>query len=227
MVVQVALAPETATVRAGDDAHVGRRHLQRIGERAMNIVRDLGGGPQRELALAVHRGNRGVLLDRQVGVALVEENVVEHVIGFRERFPDVAKLIGLKAMDVAPLSVALDTRFLGRERFLGIGDRLQRPVFDLDQVERFESGLLVAGDYRRDRVADVANALRRERILILGHRKNAEGDGKILAGQHEMHAGAALSAGDVDRFDDRVRQRRAQQFAMHHARQHHVVGKAR
>jgi len=74
---------------------------------------------RRELAFAVHRGDRGVLLDRQVRVALVEKHILEHVVGLGERLVHVAELEGLEAVNVPPLAVALDAR-LGRcERLLG------------------------------------------------------------------------------------------------------------
>ncbi len=227
VVVQIALAAEAAAVRAGDHAHVRGRNLQRIGEGAMDIVRHLRGRPERELAFAIHRRDRGVLLDWQMRIALVEEQILENVVGLGERFVHVAELEGLKAVDIALLAVALDARLGRRERLLGIGDGLERLVLDVDEIERLERGLLVAGDHRGDRVAHVAHALRRERVLVLRHRQDPEGDRKILAGEHEVHARACLRARHVDRFDRRVRMRRAQQLAMQHARQHHVVGEAR
>jgi hypothetical protein len=51
--------------------------------------------------------------------------------------------------------------------------------------------------------------------------------GKVLAGEHQVHAGMLLGAARVDRLDQRMRVRRAQQPAMQHPRQHDVVGKAR
>ncbi len=149
------------------------------------------------------------------------------MVGLGERFVHVAELEGLEAVDVALLAVALDARLGRREGLLGIGDGLERPVLDVDEIERPERGLLVAGDHRGDRVAHVAHALGGERVLVLRHRQNPEGDGEILAGEHEVHARARLRARHVDRFDRRMRMRRAQQLAMQHARQHHVVGEAR
>src|SRR5213079_2545047 len=58
---------------------VRRWNLQRIGKRPVDVVRHLSGRPERELAFAVDRGDRGVLLDRQMRVALVEKEVLDHV----------------------------------------------------------------------------------------------------------------------------------------------------
>jgi len=98
---------------------------------------------------------------------------------------------------------------------------------DFDEAERLERGLLVSGDDCGDRIAHVADTLWSERIFVLGYRQDAEGDGEILAGEHEVHAWVRLRARNVDRFDRRMRMRRAQQLAMQHAGQDHVVGEAR
>src|SRR5439155_11506210 len=121
--------------------------------------------PERELAFAVDGGDGSMLLDRQVRVALVEKNVLEHVVRFGERLVHVAELESLKAVDVALLAVALDARLGSRERLLGIGDGLERLVPDVDEIERLERGLLVAGDDGDDWVADVAHALGGERVF--------------------------------------------------------------
>jgi len=68
-----------------DDADLRRGHAKHAREAAMHVVRHLGRGPQRELAFAVERGDRRVLLDRQMGVAFVEEQVLEDVIRSCER----------------------------------------------------------------------------------------------------------------------------------------------
>ena len=98
---RIALAAEAAAVVAGDDADVRGRHLQHARQLAMQVVRILRARPERQLAVALDRGERGVLLHRQVGVALVEEQVLEYVVGLRQRLLDVAELEGLVAMDVA------------------------------------------------------------------------------------------------------------------------------
>ena len=45
------------------------------------------------------RGERGLLLHRQVRVAFVEEQVLEDVVGRRQRGFDVAELVGLVAVN--------------------------------------------------------------------------------------------------------------------------------
>ena len=66
-----------------------------------------------------------------------------------------------------------------------------------------------------------------QRVLVMTDRQNAVGNRKRVAGQDEMHAVVLLGARDVNGRDARVRQRRAQQAAVHGPRQHHVVGESR
>jgi len=172
-----------------------------------------------------------VLLDRQMRVAFVEEQVLEHVVRAGNRRVGVTKLECLQPVDVALLGIVVNAGITARlywlERFLRRADRVERLVAHVDQVERFGRRLLVPGDDRGERIADVAHMLGRERIFVLADRQDAEGDGEILAGEHQVHAGMRLGARHVDGLDQRVRVRRAQKLDVQHARQHDVVGKAR
>src|SRR5712692_672347 len=68
---------------------------------------------------------------------------------------------------------------------------------------------------------------RLQRILVLTHWKNAVGDLEVLAREDQMHAGMRERAARIDSDDSRVRNGRAQQLTMQHARQHDVVSKLR
>ena len=128
-------------------------------------------------------------------------------------------------MDVAGVAVVVDARLGMGEAVFRRAERAQRLVLDVDEVERLERRQLVAGDHGGDRIADEAHAVDRQRVLVLADRQDAVRDREVLAGQHEVHArGAPRRARDVDPHDARVRQRRAQQLAVHHPRQHHIVG---
>ena len=226
MIRRIALAAEPAAVVAGDHADMRRRYLQRPRQLAMQIVRILRARPKRELAVAVARGERGVLLHRHMGVALEEEHVLEYVVRLRQRLLDIAELERLVAMDVARLAIVVNARLRMRQSFLGRGNRRQRLIFHFDQFQRLGCRLFVFRDHCRHRIADIAHALGRERVLVLRHRHDAVGNGKIAPGQHQLHARMAFSARDVDRFDSSVRMRRAQQLRVEHARQREVVGVA-
>ncbi len=123
MVVQIALAAESPTVRTGDHTDMRSGHLQRLGHRAMDVVRHLRARPHRELAFGVDGGHRRVLLHRQMGIALVEERVLEHVVGFRERVLDVAEFVALDAVHVAEFAIFVQARLGVGQRFLGARDR--------------------------------------------------------------------------------------------------------
>ena len=70
-------------------------------------------------------GERGLLLHRQVRVALVEEDVLEDVVGRRQRLVHVAELVGLVAVDVALLAVLVDAGFRVVQGFFRIGNGFQ------------------------------------------------------------------------------------------------------
>ncbi len=227
VVERIALAAEAAAVRRRDDADVRRRHRERLRERAVDVVRRLRARPQRQLAIGIERGHGRVLLDRQMRVALVEERVVEHVVGRGECRVDVAELERHELVDVPRVAVLVDARLGVREAVVRARERAQRLVLDVDQVERLERRQLVARDHRGDRIADEADAIDGERMLVLAHRQDAVCDWKIASGQREEDAGMGERARHVEPDDARVRERRAQQLAVDRPRQHQVVGELR
>ena len=91
MVERVALAAKPAAVRRGNDADVCRGQAEGFRERAVHVVRRLRARPEHQLALGILRRERGMLLDRQVGVALVEEGVLEDPVCRCEGLLDVAE----------------------------------------------------------------------------------------------------------------------------------------
>ena len=225
VVERIALAAEAAAVRRRDDADVGGRHGQRLGERAVDVVRRLRRGPEHELAVGILRRDGGVLLDRQVRVALIEEGVLEHAVGVARTPARRRRTRSDTILWMLPrVAVLVDARLGVGEALLRIAEGAQRLVLDVDQVERLECRQLVAGDDGRDRIADEAHAIDRERMLVLADRQDAVGDGEVLAGQRQVDARMRQRARHVDAEDARVRHRRAQQLAVHHPRQHHVVG---
>ena len=83
-------------------------------------------------------------------------------------------------MDIPLLAVIVDARFRILQPFLRAANRRKNLVAHLDQVQSLDGGLLVPGDHRRDRVADVAHALARQRIFVDRHRHDAERHREIL-----------------------------------------------
>ena len=194
VVERVALAAEAAAVGRRDDPDVRGRHGERLGERAVDVVRRLRRGPEHELAVGILRRDRRVLLDRQVRVALVEERVLEDAVGVGERLLDVAEPQRHDLVDVADVAVLVDARLGVGEAVLRIAEGPQRLVVDVDQIERLERRQLVAGDHRGDRIADKAHAIDGERVLVLADREDAVRDGEVAARQHEVDAGVRQRA---------------------------------
>ena len=107
-------------------------HLERFGERAVHVVRSLRTRPEYEFSVGIFRRHRGVLLDRQVRVALVEERVFEHLVGVGERLLHIPEAKRNGFVNVALVAVIVDARLLVFETFLGRAEGAQRLVFHLD-----------------------------------------------------------------------------------------------
>ena len=223
VVERIALAAEPAAVRRRDDADVRRRHRERLRQRPMHVVRRLRARPEDELAVAVDRGDGGVLLERQVRAPLIEEEVLEDVIRLGEPLLDVAERERDLLVDVPLVSVFVDARLRVREAFFRLGEGSERLVLHRDQIERVGRGQLVARDDERDRIADETDGVRTERVLVLADRQDAVGDWKMAAGQDEMNAGMRLGARRIHRPDARVGHGAPQQPGVQHARQDEVV----
>jgi len=219
----IALAAEAAADRDGNDADPARRHLEHLGERAMEVVRVLRRGGEGELA-PVPGGQHGVLLERHVRRAFVEEEVLAHVVGLREAGVHVAEVEPGHAIDLWPLALAVDERPVGGERLGDRHHRRQLLVLDLDQRQRALGGLVVDRGYGGDRLAHVAHLLQRQRVLVLADGEDAVGDGQMLASEDGVDARQLDGLADVEAPDVRVRLGAPQQLADQHARQPQVVG---
>ena len=97
----IALATEAATVGAGNDAHLRRRHLEHFCHRTVDVVRCLRRRPQRHLAVGPVGSKRRVLFHGKVRVALKEERVLAHDVSFGEPFLEIAELERDRLVDVA------------------------------------------------------------------------------------------------------------------------------
>src|ERR1700733_8717694 len=63
-----------------------------------------------------------------------------------------------------------------------------------------------------------------ESLLVLADGNNSIFDWQIFSGENQVDAGMGRSPRGIDAGDSRVRMRRAQQFAVRHARKCDVVG---
>src|ERR1044072_4136391 len=75
MVERIALAANAAAVWRRNHTNVTCRHSKDFRKRTMNVVRSLSRTPERDLSVRIEVSDRGVLLQRQVRVAFVEESV--------------------------------------------------------------------------------------------------------------------------------------------------------
>ena len=226
VIERVALPSESAAVRSRDDADVGGRHFEHLRERAVDVVRGLSARPQRELPVLVDGRDGGVLLEGKVRVPLIEEGVVEDTVRLGEAALDVAEGHRDALVDVSFLAIVVDARLGRREGLLGLGDRRERLVVDVDEVERLEGRQLVLRDDGGHGIADEADLVEAQRLLVLAHGEDPVFDRKVLPGQDEANARAGECARGVDRLDPRVRKRRAQELRVEHLGQDDIVGEA-
>ena len=91
-------------------------------------------------------------------------------------------------MEVAFVAVVVDPRLGTGDRLFDRPDRRQGGVLDVDCSERVESGVFVDRRHRGDRVPDVSDFVERQRVLVLGNRKDAERDREVASGRHRDHS---------------------------------------
>ncbi len=187
---RVDLAAEAAAQGGGVDVDLPLGEVEGFGEGPVDAVRTLGRGPEVELAptlLPVGEGR--VLLEGDVGVALVEVDVLADVGGLLERRVDVAEVQGGDAVGVPELAL-VDELPGGLERALDGRDGLERLVGHVDAPGRLPGRLLVEGGHGRDRLADVPDLVNGEGVLVLADREGAEGHREVLSrddGEDAVH----------------------------------------
>ena len=91
-------------------------------------------------------------------------------------------------------------------------------VLDLDEARGLLGGLLVDRGDGGDRVADEADDVEAERVLVLRDGEDAEGRREGVAGEHGDHAGEGGGAARVHAHDARVGAGRAVELGVEHAR---------
>ena len=124
----------------------------------------------------------------------------------------IAELVVDFAFDVARLVVVKPDR-VGSERRLRIEHGGQRFEVELDQIERRARGRFVHRGDRRDRFAAIANALARQRKLVLRDRDHAVRHVAVVAGDDRANARNRSRRARFDAADPRMRERAAQDRA--------------
>ena len=115
---RIALSPEAAAVGDGDDADIFLRQPHGFGQRLVQIMHVLRARPQRELAVRAALGHAGVLLQRQMGAALVKGDVFADEVGLGKACVHVAEFVDLPPMDIAEIPVVMDARLARFDRIL-------------------------------------------------------------------------------------------------------------
>src|SRR5699024_5902182 len=103
--------------------------------------------------------------------------------------------IGRRRLDVpvpnrgVPLDVALlvDQGGLGRQRMLGVGDRIQDLVVHADLFHRTACRLRMVGSYERNRLSLVTHPLAREYRLVVMFEPVGVLTGNVLVGEYRVH----------------------------------------
>ena len=123
VVERIALAAEAAAVRRGDDADVRGRHRQRLGERAVHVVRRLRARPERR-ACRRDPARRPRRAARSAGACCPRRRTCPRRRGRRRRTPASTSpnCSDDRLVDVAVVAVVVDARLGMREALLGIGD---------------------------------------------------------------------------------------------------------
>ena len=221
---RIALAPEAAAHRRGDDPDMPHGQVQDTGQGTMHVVRGLGRGPQGELAVGGVGRQRAVLLHGQVRVALEEVRALEDLVGFLEAGVHLAELEGDGLLDVGAAVPRVDAMVLGCQRRLDGKDGIEHLVIDVDETQRRLGYVLAGGRHRGHGVADVADLVHRQRLLVLGGGHDAELLRHVLAGDDGVDARQLQRPPDGDAVNQGVGMRTAQQPREQHPRHDDVVG---
>ena len=124
------------------------------------------------------------------------------------------------------LEVGADDGGRGLQCTTYVDDGFEDVVFDVDQLERVTRGIAVLGDDERHLLALEPHLVGgQDRLHVVGQRGHPgevqRGEG--LAGDDGLDLGVGLGGGDVDADDAGVRDGRAQDREVQHARQLDVV----
>ena len=189
VVERIALATEAAAVRRGDHADMRGGHLEGFRQRAMHVMRRLRTGIDDELPVRIQESHRRVLFDRQMRAALEKEEVVEHVIGRRDRLVDVPELQRHRLVYVPFVAVVVNPRFGECKALFRISECPQRLVLDFDELNRLPRGRFVHGNHRRDGVSDESDLVTTECMLVMTDGKDAVRNRESVASQNQVNAG--------------------------------------
>ena len=177
VVERIALAAEAAAVRRRDHADVRRRHLERLRERAVHVVRRLRARPEHQLAVGILQ-RRPPRAARSAGACCPRRRTCPRRRGRRRRAPRRRRrTAATTSLWMLPSSPYSWMRGSGCAR-LSSGDANVRSGSYSTSIRSSAvvGGGLVARDHRGDRIADEAHLVAAERVLVLADRQDAVRD---------------------------------------------------
>ena len=191
------LAPAEGAADACEvDAHAVRRQAEARRHLVAVDVQPLRGDVDVDAALPVGHGEpglgaeEGLILDAELVGALDDD--VGLGLGVAVADDDVADDVRARVVEVAvALRPALGVDRLHLGGALGIDDRVERLVLDLDLGGRAPRLLGVLGGDDRDRLAEVAHAVEREHRLVGELEAVALLAGDVLVREHRVDARAS------------------------------------
>ena len=205
---QVLAAAERAAHAAERDAHLLRRQVEAGRGLVAVDVQPLRG--DEEVDAAVLGRHREAGLGAEEGLVLHPDLVLaaDHDLGGGLRVavldPHVAQQVAGRVQRV------------GVERLLGVGDRLEHLVVDLDLGGRVAGGLGMVGGHDRHRLALVADLVEGQHRLVGDLEPVDLAAGHVLVREDGEHAADGQRRRDVDLADPRARVRAAQRGAPQH-----------
>ena len=233
------LVAEAAADVGRDDVDLGLGNAGQQRGHGAHDVRRLERAPDRELALhLVHRGDAGAGLERAGVHPLIDDLLLDADLGLGERPLGRLLVADLPGEDVVVMPARpVRARGLAREvlaqhrravgqRGLGIVQRRQLLVLDLDQLDRIGRDVAVVGDHEHDLlVLEQHLAVGEHRLHVARERRHVvQVQGlQVLGREHRAHARQRLGLRGVDRLDARVAVLAAHEVAEQHARQLQVV----
>ncbi|VTR70877.1 hypothetical protein DESC_870033 [Desulfosarcina cetonica] len=224
---QFHFAAKPATHSGLDDPDVIFSQIQRRGQQALNDIRRLGGGPDGDAAFLVCLGHAGAGFHVGVALGLDRERVLADVIRFGEGFVQIAVFNFAIDTDIGFVPVVKERR-VSFQRTFDVIDTGQFFVLDLDQFDGRLGNVRVHCRHGGHFIADIANLVDGQGILVLGFGKQppvAGGDlGQIRAGDDQAHAGQGSGLAGIDVDNAGVGQRATEQFAVEHTGKFDIVG---
>jgi hypothetical protein len=210
--------PERATDAAEREAHLlrwqpeARRDLQLVG------VQPLGRHEHVDATVLRRQGQRRLGTEERL---VLHADLVRALDDHQPRLVDVVGRAMLDEQVAEDVAVGVQRRRL--EGDLRIDHGLHHLVRDRDRLRRQASGLGVVGRHDGDRLAVVADDLRRQHRLVGVLEPEQRPARYVGGGEHGAHAVHHERRGDVDRDDPRRGVRRPQRAAEQHAVGPHVV----